>query len=690
MKPTYEELERRVAELEERKRLLESAINQSTVAVLITDPQGVVEFVNENYFYLLGYSPEEMTDEFIYSILLGDESVAQYEEMKKSIMNGTLWRGDFNEKRKDGQEVWLNHLVFPVHIDGEIKHYALIIRDITQQKADSELKFKQDALQKSLLENIPLAIAIYDGTGKFLYNNSNTEKFFGLDTGSMTGKTFHEIFPKETADQQVMAMSKAFSSKKPFSVDRNIDWHGKPLNFKARHQPLLNKKGEVTSVLVIGENVTEQVRQAKLLQIQHQIDSLSNLTASLASSLKKAFHYLLEIDWVDSGGIYLFDEDQKNLRLVYSTGLSESYLKHVSVFASSDPPSLAVLKGKSRHAQTRTFLEPIKNIMLREKLTFVASIPLIYKKQVIGSMNLGSRSVENISQNDSIIIESIAARLANLIVLVKTREELLSSNLQLNQSLKELEDQQHFLIHKSQLESLGELSAGLAHEINQPLSVISLVMENIRYKHEQNTANKEYLTSKFEIINQNVNRVRQLIDHVRIFSRDHGKVIFERIEINNVIHNALSMIQSLLRDRNIILNLNLSPKVLYTIGNPSRFEQVILNLLTNSKDALGEKERLLGPESYAKEISIASSVIKDKVVISVKDNGSGISKANLEKLFIPFFTTKTDGMGTGLGLAIVYGILREMEGDIIASSEEGKFTEMRITLPHYKKIVEKK
>lgn len=549
---------------------------------------------------------------------------------------------------------------------------------------------EQEALQMLLLDNLPLAIAVYDEQGTFIFANVATENFFRLPKGSMVGKTFYQIFPKEMADNQMEIMRQIFATGKPLNSARNINWHGQMIFIDVHRYPLLDENGKVLKILGIGQDITEQTRQEKLLTIQHQIDSLSNMSANLNSSLKKAFLNLMQIDWVDAGGIYLFDEERKTLRLAFSTGLSEDYIRKVSVISSNNLPAEVFQKGKTRMAHSKIFLEPIRTILIREKFKFAISLPLIYKQEVIGSLNLGSRSVEEISDHDRLILESIASRLANLIILVKTREQLLSSNLKLKKSIYEIEEKHNLLIQKSRLESLGELSAGLAHEINQPLSVISLVMENINYKLEQNAASGEYLTGKFITITKNINKIRQLIDHVRIFSRAQENIIFEQVDVNQVIISSLSMIETQFRKHEIRVQTELSEELGYTIGNPSRFEQVILNLLSNARYAVEDKGKKTASVGLAKEIRITTLKKKGKIIIRVWDNGTGISKENLDKIFNPFFTTKLEDQGTGLGLAIAYGIILEMKGMITAQSREGEFTEITITLPYFRKNIEKK
>lgn len=541
----------------------------------------------------------------------------------------------------------------------------------------------EDGFFKSLIETLPVEIAIYNEEGRFVYTNENTSLFFQQAKQEVIGKTFDEIFSKETADSQYETLRKIFATGQSMTVDRKFKLNGQQHFFKIQHQPIFDENGKVKSVMVIGQNLTTQTREEQLFGIQHKIDALSNQTISLENTLKKAFEFLLEIDWIDVGGVYLFDDKKEKLKLIYSTGLSDNYIRKVKIFSANEAPAVVVLKGKSRYIKMIEFLEPIKTVMERENLAFVATIPLIYKRQVIGSINLGSKSVTDINWQDKKIIESIATRLANLIMLIKTREQLISANIELHRSLRNLESQNQLLIQKSRLESLGELAASLTHEINQPLSVISLVAENLNYKLNPESKEDSYLTGKFNTIFQNINKIRQLIDHFRIFSRDQGVIMFEKVDVNGVIHGALSMIGVQLNNHQIKVVTDLSENLGYTLGNPSRLEQVMLNLLSNARDAINEKaEKSLGVP-VKREIRIQSSREDKTISIRIIDTGSGIPEENLEKIFDPFFTTKEAGKGSGLGLAIVYGIITEMKGTIKVRSEKNSFTEIILNFPGY-------
>ncbi len=240
--------------------------------------------------------------------------------------------------------------------------------------------------------------------------------------------------------------------------------------------------------------------------------------------------------------------------------------------------------------------------------------------------------------------------------------------------------QQQLLVQKSKLESIGELSAGLAHEINQPLGGLSMGLENIIFNLNEDGLDEIYLRKKTDILFKDIERIRKIIEHVRLFSRDQDKVIMEEVSLNEVIDNALSLVSKQMISRNIELIINLPDNKICTMGNKYRLEQVILNLLSNAGQAVDEKAKLVESGSLMKQISIDLFDNVSDVFVTIVDNGIGIKKSIISKIFNPFFTTKSEKNGTGLGLSISYGIISEMGGAIDVESTEGEYTKVTVRL----------
>ncbi|MBS4058604.1 MAG: response regulator [Bacteroidales bacterium] len=248
--------------------------------------------------------------------------------------------------------------------------------------------------------------------------------------------------------------------------------------------------------------------------------------------------------------------------------------------------------------------------------------------------------------------------------------------------LKQIEQQQQLLIQKSKLESLGELSAGVAHEVNQPLGGLSMSLDNILFEMSNKELTNEYVSKKVTLMFDDIERIRKIINHIRAFSRDRENQPMEAVNIIQVVNNTLSLVNRLYIDHLIDLNVSLDMKHCYFVGNSFKLEQVLLNLLSNAKFAVEQQALLKGPD-FVKRIQIKSWADKGKLHLEIADNGVGIAEENLTRIFDPFFSTKKAEEGTGLGLSISYGLMKEMNGSIAVESKVGAYTKLLITLPEY-------
>lgn len=269
----------------------------------------------------------------------------------------------------------------------------------------------------------------------------------------------------------------------------------------------------------------------------------------------------------------------------------------------------------------------------------------------------------------------------------QTSRQLRELNLHLEhrvqEEIKKIEAQQQLLIQKSRLESLGEMAAGIAHEVNQPLGGISLALDNILFKISEQNCSEDYIENKIKQSFEDIERIRTIIDHIRAFSRDQDLSDSHKLGINKVIVNALSMINRQYQQHQIRFEMQLSTEECFIFGNQYRLEQVILNLLSNAKYAVENKINNENKEKQ-KLIKMSTSHQEDKVIITIEDNGTGIEEKHLNNIFDPFFTTKENDQGTGLGLSISYGIIKEMNGDISVDTKKDEYTKMIISFPKYK------
>lgn len=236
-------------------------------------------------------------------------------------------------------------------------------------------------------------------------------------------------------------------------------------------------------------------------------------------------------------------------------------------------------------------------------------------------------------------------------------------------------------MHTERMVALGEMATGIAHEINQPLNNMSLVLDNVMLEYsKEKTIDESYFKLKSEKIYKNIDRIKNIIENFRLFTRADNQEIFSTFSINNSILEAISIVYEQVRNRNINIETQLEDNIPFINGNSYKFEQVMLNLILNAKDALVEKRDTL-QENYTMVIDITTYTESGSLVIKVHDNGTGIKSEDIDNIMLPFYTTKEEGKGTGLGLSISYGIVRELNGTIDIETAISEGTTIKITLP---------
>ena len=320
-----------------------------------------------------------------------------------------------------------------------------------------------------------------------------------------------------------------------------------------------------------------------------------------------------------------------------------------------------------------------------------------YKKMISMQNKLVDKEVseriailEKKYQFDKRLQEAEIQRLRN-VELVKVNKKLelsqkkfqeLNTNLEnrVVSEIKKRHEQQEKVFQQARLASLGELASGIAHEINQPLHSLSFTIENIRLAIEEKTADSDYLERKFAFLLQDISRMRKIIDHIRIFSRNEIDASFQDFQLNESIYNAVSMVREQYSNHGVEISTRLQENLPLISGNIYKFEQVVLNLLSNSHDALEEKEKIM-EQVYQKKIEIQTYCANKNVVMLFEDNGLGLSKDIQYKIFDPFFTTKDPGKGTGLGLSISYNIVRSMDGKMEILKNKKNGFHLQVLLP---------
>ena len=282
------------------------------------------------------------------------------------------------------------------------------------------------------------------------------------------------------------------------------------------------------------------------------------------------------------------------------------------------------------------------------------------------------RSLQDYREHLEVLVESRTGELRQLNQDLETRVE---------EELGTRRQQEQLLIQKSKLESLGRLAAGITHEINQPLTRIALATDMLLLRVVGGEPlDNELLENKYHFILDSIHRIAQIIEHIKIFFREHQTLRSERIDVNVVVNDTLLFVRTQFQHHNIAIETDFQAKGM-VLGSRYRLEQVVLNILSNARDAIEQRAATIEAAFTQERITIRTFSSAERLFIEIADSGVGIAEDVIEHIFDPFFTTKSVGKGTGLGLSISYGIIKDMRGDMSVTSKLNKGTTFTLSLP---------
>jgi histidine kinase len=237
------------------------------------------------------------------------------------------------------------------------------------------------------------------------------------------------------------------------------------------------------------------------------------------------------------------------------------------------------------------------------------------------------------------------------------------------------------LIQASKMATLGEMATGVAHELNQPLSVIKTASQFFMKKtRKKEKIDDDILFSMTEEIDSYVDRATKIINHMRQFGRK-SDITLEKVQVNTVLKKALEILGQQLKVRGIEVIWDLEDDLPLIMADSDRLEQVFINLLINARDAIDERWQSQPHQKGEKKITLKTRSAAREIKVEISDTGAGIPDPILERIFEPFYTTKKVGQGTGLGLSISYGIIKDCKGSIRAVSHKNGGASFIIKFP---------
>ncbi|MBU6153322.1 MAG: PAS domain S-box protein [Bdellovibrionales bacterium] len=247
-------------------------------------------------------------------------------------------------------------------------------------------------------------------------------------------------------------------------------------------------------------------------------------------------------------------------------------------------------------------------------------------------------------------------------------QQLIRNHVELNQAFIELRRTQAALTQSAKLASLGELSSGIAHELNQPLQAILGFSQELAEFEKLSPTGTEFVQ---DIIHAS-KKMAEIIKSLRSFAREAGEEKTET-SMEHAVREAVKLMSHSLNQKGIRTEIKVDPQIPLLLANPIQLEQVFVNLISNARDAIEAAHAGRGL------IRIEVSAPRDSILVTVSDDGCGMNEETRNRIFDPFYTTKEVGKGTGLGLSISYGILKKIGATVEVQSEPGHGTEFKLT-----------
>ncbi|MEQ8628680.1 MAG: ATP-binding protein [Ekhidna sp.] len=299
------------------------------------------------------------------------------------------------------------------------------------------------------------------------------------------------------------------------------------------------------------------------------------------------------------------------------------------------------------------------------ELFFKATYNPVYSGDQVVGVTFFAEDITEI-RNYQKQLEELNAELENKVQ--ERTKELKAKNKELKVGYEKLQSTQQQLIRAEKMASLGILSAGIGHEINNPLNFIKHGAIALRERLEADNHADE-LNPYFHAIEEGVRRASQIVHGLSHFSRA-GDAMDESCDIHDIIQNTLTLLRSRLRDKEIEVKTKFNAERKIIVGNEGKLHQVFTNIIANAEQAIEETGK----------IKISTKNIEDTIRIKIKDTGVGMNKKEIDQMTDPFFTTKEPGEGTGLGLFITQMIIDEHGGSLDVQSKKGEGTTFIITL----------
>ena len=746
-----EELEQRVqqrtaqlaAEITERQQI-EKALRQhvqmldlANDTIIILDLSRKITYWNHGAHKLYGWTKQQAIGKQV-EMLLKTEFPQPLEAIEAELLRQGHWEGELIHAKGDGTRVAVaSRWTLQRDDEGEVAAVLEINNDITQRKQAEAALRKSEELYRTLAQNFPDgAVVLFDSELRFTLAEGREISKLVPTKQRLEGRTLDAIFPKDarsTVEPNYRAALMGIAGVVEVTIADRFYW--------VQTLPVKNDRGEIIAGMSLVQNITERKQQEDALrqsEARHrELARRKGLVNRLASQVRNSLDIdtILQIAVTEIRNLLQID---RCMFVWYRPDAVEPAWEVVKEAKLPDLPSFVGRFPLERQGPLAIKLLNLERLQVDDLIattdpglrqlhtqvgyTSILTLPIRTSKGDIGAVSCGHFSGPRPWSNSEVeLLQSVTDQLAiaisqaELYAQATEAADIADRRAQeLEETLRQLQRTQSQLIQSEKMSSLGQLVAGVAHEINNPVNFIyanlahardytSSLIEMIELYGRMHPDSPSEVAEKIEEIDLDyliedlpklldsmqvgAERISEIVEALKNFSRLDQSAVKD-VDIHHGIDSTLMILQNRFKaqgDRpeiEIVKEYGQLPKVHCYAGH---MNQVLMNLLTNSLDALEElfSKKKKKDSIQSPQIRIRTKAIDNgRVEIRIADNGPGMTGEVKKNLFDPFFTTKPVGKGTGLGLAVSYQIVVEKHGGTLdCISEPGKGAEFAISIP---------
>jgi PAS domain S-box-containing protein len=580
---------------------------------------------------------------------------------------------------RDGHEFPVELSVSALKSAGDVT-FCGFITDTTERKRTEEALRSNQQLLQAIIDNSTAVVYVKDLDGRYLLINRRYEELFHLTRDWIVGKTDFDIFPKESAeafravDQRVLAASAALQMEELVPQDDG------PHTYVSSKCPLFDAAGKTYALCGISTDITERRRAEQKLQMQlGQFELLSLITRAIGhrQDLPRIFQVVIRSLEdklpIDFGCVCLHDSDTEMLTV---TSVGHGSVMLALDLGLPDRARIAIdQNGLARCVRGELVYEPdidqvrfpFPQQLARGGLRALVAAPLLVESKVFGVLIAARRTPHSFSSSECEFLRQLTEHVA----LAAHQAETYSA---LQRAYDDLRQTQQAILQQERLRALGQMASGIAHDINNAISPVTLYTEAL-LGHEPHLSEqgRGYLL----VIQRAIDDVAQTVTRMREFYRHREpQLLLAPIQLNSMVGQVVDLTRARWSDmpqqRGAVIRMQreLAPELPAVMGVESEVREALINLLFNAVDAM--------PEGGLLTLRTGVAADSASIYVEVADSGIGMDEETRRRCLEPFFTTKGE-RGTGLGLAMVYGVVQRHSADLEIDSAPGKGTTVRLT-----------